>query len=341
MNSILMSKILKEIRILKEQINIPIPDNNPTGVESLLTIPQEATGNIQNATCNMHVLSSDISGLVISIITPNNQEINLIKNKTLTGTVISETENFQISWTGNPVGTWKLKVVDNEYHNNEKDGHIHFWSLSFTTNEGKKFEYSTSQPDKNLVQQPQPATAQPAAAQSSAEQAAQQQLYTTKGGRSIYCKDPTLMPILQKFIKYVVGKPVVVDGAFGPNSYNALRSSQFANILSNQDITQLSQNNSLCNWVANNKTTGYDLVQKIINSDAGKKAGITMDNVGSRESQKYAKKLVQPPAAPAPAPAAAPTTTKESYERYYNNKKIKDANLLYEKLINLYNNKGR
>jgi hypothetical protein len=123
----------------------------------------------------------------------------------------------------------------------------------------------------------------------------QQELYTTKGGVSIYCKDSTLIPIIQKYLKYAKGnKSIVVDGAFGPKSYKALVATG-ENIHNNQTLDALKEQNSLCNWIANNKTAGFNLVGKILESPAGKAAGITAENVGNKESEKYAGSLQIPP----------------------------------------------
>jgi subtilisin-like proprotein convertase family protein len=125
---------------------LPIPDNSPPGISSTITFPDLGTAEVLAVTVD--VSNSDLSGITLQLTDPNNIDY-LLYDRGSTGTIIRTsypTPTATLSgdlytWVGkNPVGTWKLTVIDSKYRNNAMDGQINAWSIATKTLSSKKVE---------------------------------------------------------------------------------------------------------------------------------------------------------------------------------------------------------
>jgi uncharacterized protein YoxC len=118
--------------------NIPIPDGDPVGATSTITIPD--IGIINSININVEINTSDISTLDIKLIDPNNNIYILYEsNDWATGTILTGSwpdpnaildGDISIWIDKNPMGDWKLWVIDNKDDSLQDDGEITDWGIT-------------------------------------------------------------------------------------------------------------------------------------------------------------------------------------------------------------------
>ncbi|MGA1864642.1 MAG: proprotein convertase P-domain-containing protein [bacterium] len=118
--------------------NVSIPDGDPVGVTSTITIPD--IGIIDSINISVEINTSDISELDIKLIDPNSNVYLLYERNdwaqgtTLTGSwpdPNSILDGDITIWTDkNPKGNWKLWVIDHSDDGLEDDGEITEWSIT-------------------------------------------------------------------------------------------------------------------------------------------------------------------------------------------------------------------
>ncbi len=121
-----------------------IPDNNPGGVLDEVAVPD--VGIVQEISVSIDVTNADVSGLVITLFDPlNNQYI--LHDKTGQGAYIAATYPVPTatvsgdlnSWVGqNAAGTWRLIVADWQDNGGGSDGQINSWSVNIQYLSSKK-----------------------------------------------------------------------------------------------------------------------------------------------------------------------------------------------------------
>lgn len=119
---------------------IIIPDNNE-GIQDTIEIP--GMGKIEDLNISVNLTSSDISGITIIVIDPDNVD-HVLYDRGSTGGVIdtsfpSETPLVSgdlSSWTGrSPEGEWTIEITDSNTHNNanDPDGALLQWCVNLRT----------------------------------------------------------------------------------------------------------------------------------------------------------------------------------------------------------------
>jgi subtilisin-like proprotein convertase family protein len=113
-----------------------IPDNNPIGGFSEITVPD--VGLVQSVAVSVDLTNSDITTVQVWLYDAANQEY-VLHNKSgpkgagiqKTFPVPTPTVSGDLSyWAGkNPKGKWRLKVVDTSFLNNTTDGQLTTWSV--------------------------------------------------------------------------------------------------------------------------------------------------------------------------------------------------------------------
>ncbi len=121
-----------------------IPDNNPGGVLDEVVVPD--VGIVQTISVTVDITNADISGLVVTLFDPlNNQHV--LHDKSGEGPYLSATypdpdavvSGDLSDWVGeNATGTWRLIVADWEDHGGGDDGQINSWSVNIEYLSSKK-----------------------------------------------------------------------------------------------------------------------------------------------------------------------------------------------------------
>ena len=123
---------------------VPIPDNNPIGVGVDIAVPD--VGLVKSLKVVAKVSNSDISKISITLFDPNNAEY-LLHDKTGTGKELATSWPAPTQpktgdlgkWPGkNPVGTWRLRVIDNTDDAGDDDGAVEVWSVEVVTVSNKQ-----------------------------------------------------------------------------------------------------------------------------------------------------------------------------------------------------------
>jgi subtilisin-like proprotein convertase family protein len=125
---------------------VDVPDNNPDGVADTIAFPD--IGLAQALKVNVHVTNSNLGQVKLSLIDPQ-QKVHVLHDKS--GSAKELKTSFPDptalvsgdfgAWVGkNPVGQWKLVMVDGGFLNNKTDGQIVSWSISIQTLSNKKLE---------------------------------------------------------------------------------------------------------------------------------------------------------------------------------------------------------
>lgn len=117
---------------------VSIPDGDPVGVTSTITIPD--IGIIDSINISVEINTSDISELDIKLIDPNSNIYLLYERNDLAeGTILTGSwpdpnailDGDITIWTDkNPKGNWKLWVIDHRDDGLEDDGEITEWSIT-------------------------------------------------------------------------------------------------------------------------------------------------------------------------------------------------------------------
>jgi len=127
----------KVITEAKGKPNLPIPDNNPIGINDTIIFPDK--GIAESLEVSVKLTNSNMIGLEVTLYDPNNTKYTL-HNKGI-GTSIDTTyptltkpiEGNLYSWIGkNPKGKWRLLAVDLHFKDNGNDGAIIAWSVKTT-----------------------------------------------------------------------------------------------------------------------------------------------------------------------------------------------------------------
>ena len=131
---------------LSSKTPLPIPDSNPVGVFDELDVPD--LGIAKSLTVHVSLTSSNISDLKVVLFDPSNAE-HLLHDQSGSGTKFEGTwpaPDQQVSgdlgaWAGkNPVGKWRLKVIDNKGVQDKEDGAINAFEVKVVTISNKKIE---------------------------------------------------------------------------------------------------------------------------------------------------------------------------------------------------------
>lgn len=127
-------------------VAVPIPDNNPIGVASIINVPD--IGLVESLTVKIHVTNSDLSQVTVQLFDPGNVKYVLFE-KGAKGTKLEATfpvpskpvSGDLASWKGkNPKGKWMLRAIDQGFLNNGADGAIQSWSIELHTTSTKKVQ---------------------------------------------------------------------------------------------------------------------------------------------------------------------------------------------------------
>jgi subtilisin-like proprotein convertase family protein len=119
-----------DVIILEESPGVNIPDNNPAGIERVLTV--DASGQVQEVEVSVDITHTYIGDLIVSLISPQSTKVdlhhrlggsadNIIKTYTL-----QTTTDLQKLVGESMQGQWKLKVVDLA---GQDLGKLNHWSL--------------------------------------------------------------------------------------------------------------------------------------------------------------------------------------------------------------------
>jgi subtilisin-like proprotein convertase family protein len=125
---------------------VPITDNNPIGVDDMITVPDN--GLAQDLTVTVNISNSDISTLKVVLYDPVNVPYVLydqgLEGDSLVATYPSPDQPVSGDLTAwideNPVGVWRLEVIDTGWLNNDTDGQVNSWSVNVQTLSTQKVE---------------------------------------------------------------------------------------------------------------------------------------------------------------------------------------------------------
>ena len=106
---------------------ISIPDNNSTGIESSIYVPDSATVTEFKVTVN--ITHTYIGDLIVTLVAPDGSTATLSNREGGSADNINQTWTITPSSAMNIQGTWKLKVSDNAAYDT---GTLDSWSLEFT-----------------------------------------------------------------------------------------------------------------------------------------------------------------------------------------------------------------
>lgn len=165
-----------------------------------------------------------------------------------------------------------------------------------------------------------------------------------KGQYVICTGEPDLIPNLQRWLIYAKGQKLNLDGIFGPQTFDSLKKSD------PQAATQINDKAKVCPFLRSKKAVYTNEYTAKINADAKLKAQESKINAVYNAAVEKNKAGGTAAGAGTSAAPKQPVVdifgrkiTKESrnYEQFYDNKKIKNADLLFEKLIKISTNKGK
>ncbi len=142
---VLSNGLLKNVFVESFEGNTKsIPDNNPGGVLDEIIVPD--VGIVQEITVSIDITNADISGLVVTLFDPLNNQY-LLHDKTGEGAYLEatfpdpdETVSGDLnSWVDmNAKGTWRLIVADWQDNGGGFDGAINSWSVTIKYLSSKK-----------------------------------------------------------------------------------------------------------------------------------------------------------------------------------------------------------
>ncbi|MBM4341878.1 MAG: proprotein convertase P-domain-containing protein [Deltaproteobacteria bacterium] len=122
-----------------------IKDNDPTGSSNgLIQVPD--LGTAIELTVSVELTSKDVSGLILKLYDPENNEY-ILQSKSGSGTSLKATwpkpdkvvSGDLTSWTGkNPKGQWQLAVADTKSNGVAVDGQVVKWSVNIGVYSDKK-----------------------------------------------------------------------------------------------------------------------------------------------------------------------------------------------------------
>jgi subtilisin-like proprotein convertase family protein len=119
--------------------NLPIPDNNPTGVTDSIVV--EDRGVVVDLVVTLHLENSDLTTILVELTDPDLNVYTLFSGGSA-GTVLETSfptptapvSGDLTSWIGrNPAGTWQLEIVDSGFLDNTVDGQLVSWSIETET----------------------------------------------------------------------------------------------------------------------------------------------------------------------------------------------------------------
>jgi subtilisin-like proprotein convertase family protein len=125
---------------------VPIKDNNPIGVNSVIAWPD--FGTVQGITVSVDLTNSDTKSVKVTLIAPDNSLV-VLYDKSASGTSLKASYSDKSTladgslapWVGkNPKGNWTLTVIDTGFSNNGNDGQLSSWSIAVQTLSGKKVQ---------------------------------------------------------------------------------------------------------------------------------------------------------------------------------------------------------
>ena len=128
----------------KSTAPIPIPDNSPPGVGAELDFPD--IGLAQGFEVDVDISNSDVSTIQVELWDPQNGHY-LLHNKTGKGGALVTSFPLQTptvsgdlsKWVGkNPVGKWRMRVIDWASKGSNFDGAINSWGIRLKTLSNKK-----------------------------------------------------------------------------------------------------------------------------------------------------------------------------------------------------------
>ncbi len=131
----------------KSKAPVPIPDNNPIGVSDTIDFPD--VGLAQKLTVHVDVENSKLNAVELTLYDPANQKYVLLakgagkgnKLKTSYPEPTKPASGDLTTWVGkNPKGKWRLKVTDESFLNNDKDGAVKSWRIDIQTLSSKKIQ---------------------------------------------------------------------------------------------------------------------------------------------------------------------------------------------------------
>ncbi len=121
-----------------------IEDNNPIGMFDEIIVPD--IGPAKKLIISVNLSNSNINGIKVVLYDPANAAYVLHDHsgnaKTLVGNYPSpdKTVSGDLSkWIGkNPKGKWRLRIIDDKFLNNGKDGQLNSWSVNLLSEVGKQ-----------------------------------------------------------------------------------------------------------------------------------------------------------------------------------------------------------
>jgi len=147
-NNLLWNQFTDET--VSPNVPVPIPDNNPIGVADTLDFPD--IGVAEKLWVKVDIETSNTNQIRVYLYDPLNREYLLHDRsgnaQTLKTSYPDPTPTVQgdlTAWVGqNPTGTWRIKVIDTQYLNNQYDGRIKSWSVAIQTLSTKKVRVAGS-----------------------------------------------------------------------------------------------------------------------------------------------------------------------------------------------------
>ncbi len=121
-----------------------IEDNNPIGMFDEIVVPD--IGPAKKLTISISLTNSSIAGVKVVLYDPANTPYVLHdhsgKGKNLVGSYPSPDKVVSGDlgkWIGkNPKGKWRLRIIDDKFLNNGKDGQLNSWSVNLLSDAGKQ-----------------------------------------------------------------------------------------------------------------------------------------------------------------------------------------------------------
>ena len=111
--------------VFSSTTNVSIPDNNPTGATSSISVNR--TGNAGTVKITYNIIHTYRGDLTVKLIAPNGNTATLRNPSGGSANNINESKTIDAS-SSNATGTWKLKVIDGAA---QDTGYINSWSIEF------------------------------------------------------------------------------------------------------------------------------------------------------------------------------------------------------------------
>jgi len=133
------------VDVFKAKTPIPIPDNNPNGLSTTITVPD--LGTVEKITVTLEFTNSEVGTIVVHMSDPAGGKYVLFDKSAKGGAYkaafppTKPVSGFLEAWSGkNPKGNWKLTVVDSTFKDNKFDGEIKDWSIALLTTSNSKIQ---------------------------------------------------------------------------------------------------------------------------------------------------------------------------------------------------------